>query len=475
MFNFLKRWFFGGEKKADVDAPVAVGYARLADIPRGTPLAEKTAVVCSGNRMTLFAKDSLPERLCAGEACWLVPAGDVCVAVEFCLRDVLLEMTVTLRFEADDHFAAYVLDRESIMPEDLKTLLTGEILALVELESLVPDQLLPGDSDAQTRFRWNKLRAGLSLLLQQNGFRCTGITDIRKLAAAEQKALAEGAPAAEVVPVPAEVRDEIRQTLVAVKSDADWDAFMDELGAAGAISELAVAEEMDRLGTAYLTREMAAETVSDKICALLERNARANRGARQNVANWNALSTRMRWMDVMLGEDASGAEISDPETLPASDGLAKTLPKKLRRPGIWYILRRASADEKLQRFLAEAVTKMQGSLALAGARLTDFSRKAELEKVAMMLRHIQQQLDMVPDMNAPTRQLRRRQRPTAELLAALKRSVTGTQMAFGLLRDLAVESITAEDFNEKTSELKAVLAVLDADVRNRRDVYGVNA
>lgn len=473
MFNFLKRWFFGGKKK-DETAPVAVGYARLADIPRGVSLADKTAVVCSGSRMTLFVENALPERLCAGELCWLVPAGDVAVTAEFSLRDVLVEMAVTLCFEADDHFAAYVLDRESITQEDLKTLVAGEMLAMAELESLTPEQLLPGNSEAESRFRWGKLRAGLSLLLQQQGIRCTGVTGIRKLAEVLENMPAEDAPGAEMAEteVPEEVRDEIRRTLLGVKSDADWDAFMDELGAAGAIPELEVAEEMDRLGAAYLAREMAAEAVSDKICALLERNARANRGARQNVANWNALATRMRWMDGLLGEESVE---TDTETLPAGGDLAESLPKKLRRPGIWYILRRASADEKLQRFLVEAVTKMQGSLTLARTRLSDFSRKAELEKVGMMLNHIQQQLDMVPEMNAPTRQLRRQQRPTAELLSVLRRCVTGTQMAFGLLRDLAAEALTAEEFDAKAAELKAVLAVLDADVRNRRDVYGVNA
>ncbi len=468
MFGFLKRWFFGAEEKKAAEAPVAVGYARLADIPKGTVLAETLAVVCSGNRMTLFAKNSLPERLCGGELCWLVPADDVPLTVEFALWDVLLAMSVKVRFEADDHFAAYVLERESISREDLETLVAGEFLALAELETLTPEQLLPGDSEAETRFRWNRLRAGLSLLLQQQGLRCTGITEIRKLAATQKKlAPEEAAGAAAITLVPAEVRSEIRQTLEAVKSDADWDVFMDQMGEAGAISGMDVAAKMDALGAAYLAREMAAEAVSDKICELLARNDRQNRGARQNVANWNALSTRLRWMDMMTAD----AEPADVETFPKNAELAKLLPKKLRGPSIWYIFRRASADEKLQRFLVESVTKMQGSLTLARTRLTDFSQKAELEKAGMLLSQIQQQLGMVPAISAPTRQLRHKQRPTAELLAILRRSVTSTQMAFGLLRDLAADSLTKTEFDAKAAQLQAVLTVLDADVRSRRKLY----
>ena len=255
MFDILKQWIFRGEKNNIPELSLAVGYARLADIPKDRrDLSKKNqqAIVCCGDQMTLHSRNSLPERLRVGELCWLVPAGDIPLRVEFLLEGVPLVINLKIRFEPDHAFAAFVAQRESLSEEKLKTVILSELLSLADQKKLTVAQLVSGDSAA-----YAKLRVDFSLLLQPLGMRCTRIDDIRKIA----------------VKLPEKAREEIRQAISTLKTDAEWKEIMQELEDAGAIPNKKTADDLEHLSTTFLARKQPAEVVAEKIAEIVEENA----------------------------------------------------------------------------------------------------------------------------------------------------------------------------------------------------------
>ncbi|MCL2625103.1 MAG: hypothetical protein FWD31_15685, partial [Planctomycetaceae bacterium] len=161
MFDFLRRWFGRAGKPAADDRQLAVRYDRLADVPGGDALRDKTVVVCRGRQLVLTTDGTLPERLAPDEICWVVPKDDVTLPVQVATNDRTVKADVRLRFEADHAFALFAFGRDRLTRDELAQLVAVQWSELATLERITSDMLLGGDADAIARFRTH-----LSLLLQ---------------------------------------------------------------------------------------------------------------------------------------------------------------------------------------------------------------------------------------------------------------------------------------------------------------------
>ena len=185
---------------------MAIRYDRLADVPGGEALQEKTVAVCRGRQLVLTKEDgTLPERLAPGEACWVLPTDDVTLPVQV----GTIKADVRVRFEADHAFALFAVGRNQLTKDDLAQLVAGQWSELMTLDRLTSETLLNGDADVLARFRTH-----LSLLLQEYGFRCTNIGAITEVP--EELVQAEIVPS--VAALPNEAAAELQTAVARVKT-----------------------------------------------------------------------------------------------------------------------------------------------------------------------------------------------------------------------------------------------------------------
>ena len=453
MFDFLRRWCgLAGNPVAD-DRQLAVRYDRLADLPGSDALRDKMMAVCHGRQLALTTDGTLPERLASGETCWVLPKDDVTLPVQITTDDRTIRADVRLRFEADHAFALFVSGNDQLTKDELTQLVAGQWLELMALECIDGETLLSGDTDAIARFRTH-----LSLLLQEYGFRCAGIEKITEVAP-EKTDPAEIMPSAPALPN--EAKAELQTAIGKVKTEKDWELLLDQLDNAGFEPDTQMMVEIATLGDDYLTSKISPDEATLKIRRMIERKNLEIAAIQRETRYWNATDVKLRLLD-MFDDDME-------EYLLAA--AADNLPKSGRVPSTWYMLRKHKIDAKLQKYLRIAMDDMLKLLESAKNRQSDVVAKAKLAKPQATLNRISDHLTTMPTLTPRQSSLKSKQRDLAALLTAVRRSVSASQLATGLLRKLATDRYSQEDYAIFVRDLENSLDLLENELRERKNVY----
>ena len=449
MFEFLKRWF-GMVKSAQGqtadDQRLAMRYDRLGDVPTGESLRGKIVVLCRGRQLMLTTDEALPERFGPGEICWVVPNSDMMLPLQVRVGDVTLAADVLVRFETDQAFAAYAYGRDSITKAELVALVAGQWSELAELERITAEQLLGGNADLLSRFRTH-----LSLLLQEYGFRCVGLENIRK---------AESCETPEIPELSNDADAELKQAVTQVQSESAWENLLDQLDEAGFEPNLQTARQLESLGQDYVSRKISADETTSQIRKMIERKNLEISAIRRDTESWNATEIKLRLLD-------SVAENDEQFLFAASENL----PTGNRVPSTWYMLRKYKIDAKLQKYLRDSLGEMLKLLDLAKNRQSDLVAKSKLADSQATLKRLQDHLSMMPTLKPGHAKLQRRQRDLGELLDAVRRGVTSTQLTAGLLRKLAAADYSPKEYENIVRDLENALNLLENDLRERKNVY----
>ena len=461
MLKALKEWFGFAVKKAATiegkeESKLANCLRTLADVPPGLSLNDKIIVVCKGAQLTLRKDGALPDTLKEGEVCWLLPGGDVRLPIVFHYEAREVRAVVVLRFEGDRNFALYVANllatgKDGITEFDLALFVAGQWSELLAIQRVTLEQLSANKPELVARFRTH-----LSLLLQENGFRCVGIESIEVQTPQVQAAKPEALPKD---PLPNIAVQELDAAIKQATTETGWEQLLDQLDDAGFAPRESDAETLETLGTDYRNRKVSAEDVALQIRRMIERNNLEVGLISERVARWNAMEVKLRLLDSLDGK---------PEEYLLT--AAKSLEKPEKVPSTWYMLRRHKVDEKLQKYLKTQSKALTDLLESAMKRQSALENRAKLASSQQTLKRIADKLTMTPDLQ---NNLRGRQRNIDELVAAVRRSVTTMQLSDGLLRSLASEDYPKEQYLATVADLEATLMTLEREIDDRKNVYGV--
>ena len=453
MLQALKQWFgFTRKKEAKDENNLAVCLRTLAQAPSTTSLQDKTIVVCKGAELKLRKKGALPDRLNPGEVCWILPSGDIRLPITFHYDAKEIQAVVLLRFEGDHHFVLYAANlvaskRECITKADLAEFVAGQWTELSTLQRIEPQQL-------QNPAVIARFRPHLSLLLQENGFRCVGIEAIdvgsTKISESLDAELSDAAT------------QELSEAVKKVKSESDWHQLLDQLDDAGFQPRESDIETLESLGNDYCNRKVPAEDALLQIRRMIERNNLEIGLITERVARWNATEVKLRLLN---SQDDKPAEYF----LLAANFPAK--PDKV--PSTWYMLRCHKIDEKLQKYLKTTTGNLINLLDVALKRQTSIENKSKLFSSQSSLRRIADKLAITPGLHSGSRSLQSRQRGIDELIQAVRRSITIIQLAEGMLRNLVSKDYTREQYFSMAADLEATLTTLEREIDDRKNIYGI--
>jgi len=455
MFQALKQWFgFAAKKEAADTNKLAVCLRSLAELPPALSLQDKIIVVCKGSELALRKEGALPDRLNSGEVCWILPGGDVRLPIEFQYESQEIQAVVMLRFEGDRRFASYAANllasgRSGITESDLAQFVAGQWSELLTLQNVTAEQLTTRNSEHLARFRTH-----LSLLLQENGFRCAGIESVEILAAQTSEVQA--------AELPNTASQELNEAVRRATTESDWNRLLDQLDEAGFQPCESDAATLETLGDDYRNRKLSAEDTALQIRRMIERNNLETRRITERVAHWNAAEIKLRLLNSLYEKQA--------EYLLAA---AESLDKPGRVPSTWYLLRHHKVDEKLQEYMKTTTRTLGNLLVTAMKRQSGLENKAKLASSQATLKRIADKLVMTPSLGSAPGDLRKRQRKLDELVQAVRRSVTATQLAEGLLRNLVAEDYPKEQFLVTVADLESTLATLEREIDDRKNVYSV--
>ena len=455
MLKALKQWFgFATKKEATDENKLAICLRTLADAPPNLSLQDKIIVVCKGAQLALRKDGALPDNLREGEVCWILPGGDVRLPLKFRYEAKEIKATVILRFEGDRNFAFYAANvlasgKEGITESDLAEFVAGQWNGLLDVQNVTAEQLVANKPELIARFRTH-----LSLLLQENGFRCTGIESIEVQTSQIQEAKNEALP-----------NDAVRELDEAIKqatTETGWEQLLDQLDDAGFKPRESDVDTLESLGNDYRERKVSAEDAALQIRRMIERNNLEIGLISERVARWNATEVKLRLLD-SLDEK--------PEEYLLTAAISLERPEKV--PSTWYMLRRHKVDEKLQKYLKSQSKTLTSLLESATKHQSGLENKAKLATSQQTLKRIADKLTMTPSLRGGTANMRSQQRGIDELVGAVRRSVTMIQLAEGLLRSLAAEDYPKEQYLTMVADLEATLMTLEREIDDRKNVYGV--
>jgi len=403
---------------------------------------------------------------------------------------------VTARFEVDPSIALLLRDCEEVTRDDLAALVTSELAGLADLLGYETAEAFLG-MDEPSRER---LRAKLSLLLQAKGLRCTGVSAFREVAVDEE---AEEQPAAEIAPAAAakteeeavaaamaaqdrrpqpaeamrradegteapvsaaELEPALAEAIGQVKTDTDWEDLLGEWEAGGLEVDQQAAEALDELGEQVVDRQVDAAGAARRIREMAEQAARRAGVSRPDLRRWQGLALRLRLMDVSPEEAAEA---------PTASGTATSVPagfRQTRRPWTWWMIRRRSIDERLQRFLKESVGHTRLLLEQHRKRLKAIRPAGQVKELGDQVRLVEDLLATVPTLVPAQRKLRPDRKRIKELLKSVERAATSAEMVQAQAKALVQADPGSEPWENALADTSAAVDVLAAHLRARREV-----
>ena len=449
MLKLLKQWFGFAKKEAKEENKLAFC---LQTPTSAQDAKDKIVVVCKGAELKLRKDGALPDSLKPGEVCWFLPSGDVRLPITFQYDATEIRATIVLRFEGDRRFALYAANllasgKDGITETDLARFVAGQWSELMTLQNITPEQLQKPDVVA-------RFRTHLSLLLQENGFRCIGIETVEMPTA---KTVETKSPE-----LPTDASQELVTAVEQSATETGWDDLLDQLDDAGFVPYPSDAETLEQLGSNYRDRKISADDAALQIRRMIERNNLEIGLISERVAQWNATEVKLRLLDSL--------DEKPEEYLLAS---AQSLGKAQKVPSTWYILRQRKVDEKLQKYLKGAAKNLSELLATAMQRQAALENKSKLASAQSTLQRVADKLAMTPNLGVGTKSMQRRQRNLDDLVQAVRRSITATQLAEGLLRSLVSDDYPKEQYLDMVADVNAALTTLEREIDDRKNIYGV--
>jgi hypothetical protein len=438
--------------------PAALGQR----VPEG-----KFGCVFRGELLVNACRERLPCALADGEACWLVPGGDVPLTIWVSLGERSVRGDVWVCFEPESLLGQLVAGRDALAVEDLAALVASEFSGLLGLVGRGnAEEVVALDAGDRER-----LRANLSLLLQTRGLRCTGLANLSIAApalASESETtfvpeVQEPSAAEPAEPLPAnleqQVERELRQSVEHIHTDADWDAFMADLEHCGFRADEPQAVELNALGDDVVDGQVSANEAAQRIRALAEAAASQAAIPRPELGHWSGLALRLRLMD-------QGPESTEPS---APSPSAVCLPPRRKRIWTWWMLRR-SADARLQQSLRQTLAETRQCLAGYRQRLTEVRHAARIRELDGRLGLGEDLLASVPALRPSVKRLRPDRAKVRELVTGMERALTAADMVQAQTRALLSAAPGSEDWGRAVDECATALEALCANIRSRHAV-----
>jgi hypothetical protein len=451
-------------------------------------------MVCVFRNGTLLdvCRDHFPATRSDKETCWLVPADDVPVSGTIELPGKAIRVEGAVRFDPDTALGDLLANRSAFTSEDLAALVTSELAGLLGLLGQQNPQELV-DLDDQSRER---LRAKLSLLLQRHGLRCTSLESFRPVSAAEQATpaaqarlqpeeqaatasatptppaapSASGGASAEATAASQRMERELAEAVGRVRTQTDWNAFVDELEDAGFEADEAAADDVARMGQKLVDGGLTAGQVAAGIKQMAEQAARRAEIPRADLRRWTGLALRLRVTD----ESPEPAAQEQPGKTTLAAGLPARLPVT-RRPSTWWMLRYRSVDKRLRDFLQETTRMTKAALSQHRAGLRDVHQAAKIRELDERLSLVGDLLATTPTLTPASRKLRPDRQRVKELVRSVEGAVTAAEMVQAQSRGALASQPGGAAWEEAATQTRLALDSLIEHLRARRAVHGSGA
>ena len=467
MLSELIARFFRRRKRPPKPEPPRVAVRVDGQLPDELPHG-KIACVLRRRALVDVCRQRPPKALADNETCWLVPAADVPVEVTLQLGETPVAADVAVRFESDTQLAELLDGRTELTAEDLASLVTSELAGLLDLLGQQnPQELVDLDEESRER-----LRAKLSLLLQNNGLRATAVENIRLVPVVEEEEPAEE-PEPELVeaelveepeePAAEEVQRELAGAVEKVQSDAQWNHLMGQLEEAGFQTDEVAAAELDELGEKLVDREVNADQVADRIREMAEAAARKAEIPRPDLRRWQGLALRLR----TAGQPAPSEGVVPAE---GSKAAQEVQLDATRRPWTWWMLRRRSVDNTLRGFLETTIRESRTALEQYRQGLREIRHAGQVRQLDQQLQLVEDLLATVPTLAPPNRQLRVDRGRVKELVRSVERAVTAAEMLQGSVRKLIESQPGETQWEAAIKETSLAADTLSEHLRARRAV-----
>ena len=475
MLSELLARFFRRSKPVPEPEPDRVAERVEGRFPSGRLPDGKVVYVFRHGALVDVCRDEPPKAMEPDDACWLVPRDDFRTEVTLELGQQTIAGDVAVRFEPDTQLADLLRQRTELTTEDLASLVTSELAGLLDLlgQHSAAD-LLELDDDSRER-----LRAKLSLLLQNKGLRCTAVENLRPAPVAEEPA-EEPAPAEAAAEQPAaveatvveelivpEVVEEVERELAGVvgqvQSDAQWDLFLGDLEEAGLETDETAAAELDEMGEKLVDGELRADQVAARIRQMADAAAQRAGVPQPDLRRWRGLALRLRTMEEPARQDEAAPAQPAPTGPPVRLQAGK-------RPWTWWMLRRRSVDDRLRRFLGETTRQSRAALQQYRGGLSEIRHAARIRELDQRLQIVEDLLGTVPTLAPRQRKLRPDRARVKELVRSVERAVTAAEMTQAAGRKILQCEPGSEAWEEAAADTQSAVDTLAEHLRARRTV-----
>lgn len=420
----------------------------LKDVPDGQQIC-----LYRGSRLVLAQRDAVPEKVNPGEVCWFIPTQDVSVQLVCLLGETSLKTTATIRFEPDFSLGELLEGRKEVSETDLAPVISSQLGSLFDmLGSFTPEIALKLDKSQN-----EKLRAKLSLMLQNRGMRCTGLSSFTLMEKSEKSAV----PEEKTVTVDSETvkkaEAELTEATANVKTLDDWEELLDSLDLAGLRTDAENTEKLRELGEQVIHKKITSADAARKIQSMAqEMSQRAARGS-QDTVYYDIKGLRMR----LENRVTSTPEVN--EDIPQTAIISQN-----KCPKSGWFWSDARVDEQLCHYLNTQFGTIQTLIhTLTSSKLpvTGLIQLREMEKELGLVK------DLVRTMTTLTPQKwswSLESSTVKDSIRHIKLAVTATELVEGALRRMAQEKPGTAEWNSCSSECFAALKELQNQLRMRR-------
>ncbi len=328
-------------------------------------------IFCQGQLVNYYRDDPPAERR-KDESWWLVPGNDLVLGIKIAVDNETCSVDVSVRFEAEADLLNLLESQECLSRDDLVSLVTSKLAGLVDMLDY-PEN---GSLVATNTGNQERLRARLSLVLQNHGLRCTDISDWQLVETLDSTG--EEASKAETVPT-----DELVEAIQQVSQPGHWDRLVTTLEAGGCQFGQRETEQLDDLRQQVVDHTIATDQATSRLQELIHK-ARQQAGIpRPELQRWQGLEMRL---------NASLPVDSEEAGKPAAESHDQSLSvTRKRRPGTWWLLSHRAVDDRLLGYLQETLSRLRGEF-------DSYRSSKSLQQGLVLLRRIDQRLAMALDL-----------------------------------------------------------------------------
>jgi hypothetical protein len=452
MFMKLLKRLMGRAKHQSESSAEPIVQQLAGTLPDGAISTDQMLVIFSQGQLVNYYRDDPPAERRKDESWWLVPGDDLVLGIMIAVDNETCSVDVSVRFEAEADLLNLLETRESLSRDDLVSVVTSKLAGLVDMLDY-PEN---GSLVATNAGNQERLRARLSLVLQNHGLRCTDISDWQLVETVDPTG--EEASKMETVPT-----DELVEAVQQVSQPGHWDRLVTTLEAGGCQFDQQETEQLDDLGQQVVDHTITTDQATSRLQELIHK-ARQQAGIpHPELQRWQGLEMRL---DTHLPVDSE--EAGKPAAEPSDQPLSVT---RKRRPGTWWLLSHRAVDDRLLGYLQETLSRLRGEFDI-------YRSSKSLQQGLVLLRRIDQRLAMaldlvetVPTLRPPQAALRIKRTRIKPLVKHLEAAVTAMETMQAASKAMAKQTTGDDDWNQSCEAICDALDHLNNDLRQRRQVH----